>query len=363
MHNSAYKNAERFYLQYCSNNIEDKIVLDIGSYDANGTLKPIFEKSRQYIGLDQSSGPNVDIVSSSHNIMLPENYFDIIVSSSCFEHDDMFWVTFLEMSKLLKEGGYIYINAPSNGPYHAYPVDNWRFYKDSWKALEKWAIKNGHDIKLIEHYIDPDNMGGPWNDSVGIYTKYGNKVSDIYKKINCTSDKDSVGYIEFFYDDFFANKKYKNILEIGCRDGESIRLWENVFTDANIFAVDIRDFTNPKRAKKIIGDAYSESVYSQFGDNSLDLVIDDGPHTYGSFISLINNYYSKIKVGGTLIIEDIIRPMGNMGVTESQQIELIKLAKRIGYKNIKEYNMTSRPKTQELKELWKSGLFILTLEK
>jgi len=171
MHNSAYKNAEKFYLKYCSNNIEEKIVLDVGSYDFNGNLKSIFEKSRQYIGLDQSSGPNVDIVSSSHNIMLPENYFDIIVSSSCFEHDDMFWVTFLEMSKLLKEGGYIYINAPSNGPYHAHPVDNWRFYKDSWKALEKWAIKNGHNIKLIEHYIDPDNMGGLWNDSVGVYTK------------------------------------------------------------------------------------------------------------------------------------------------------------------------------------------------
>jgi len=33
MHNSAYKNAEKFYLKYCSNNIEEKIVLDVGSID------------------------------------------------------------------------------------------------------------------------------------------------------------------------------------------------------------------------------------------------------------------------------------------------------------------------------------------
>ena len=176
MHHSAYVNAEKFYHKYCEYNIEDKKILDVGSYDVNGTMKPIFEKG-QYVGLDTESGPNVDIVGVSHNIPFEKDEFDIIISSSCFEHDDMFWISFQEMCRVLKPGGYMYVQAPSNGPYHGWPGDNWRFYIDSWKALEKWGKKLGFDIELVEHYIDDTTPHHPnegfrlWNDSIGIYRK------------------------------------------------------------------------------------------------------------------------------------------------------------------------------------------------
>lgn len=169
MHKSAYINAQRFYSKYCQENIEQKTILDIGSQDFNGTMKPIFQKAKLYIGLDQTEGKNVDIVSSSHNIPLPNESFDIVISSSCFEHDPMFWLTFKEMCRLIKNNGYIYICAPSMGPYHGFPIDNWRFYKDSWKSLESWGLFNNYAIKLVESYIDTsDNL---WHDSVGIYIK------------------------------------------------------------------------------------------------------------------------------------------------------------------------------------------------
>lgn len=173
MHNTALINAEKFYTKYCAENINEKIVLDVGSYDVNGTLKPIFIKAKQYIGIDQNPGPNVDIVCSSHNIPLQDNYIDIIVSSSCFEHDDMFWLTFKEMCRLIKPLGFIYINAPSNGPYHGYPVDNWRFYLDSWAALKKWAQFNFYNIELIESYLNKETSScrARWIDSVGIFKK------------------------------------------------------------------------------------------------------------------------------------------------------------------------------------------------
>lgn len=176
MHHSAYVNAEKFYEKYCKTNIENKKILDVGSYDVNGTMKPIFEKG-QYIGLDMEEGPNVDVVGVSHDIPFKDNEFDIIACSSCFEHDDMFWVSFQEMCRVLKPGGYMYVQAPSNGPYHGWPGDNWRFYIDSWKALEKWGKKSGYDIELVEHYIDtttPDPTAPRiWNDSVGIFKKKG----------------------------------------------------------------------------------------------------------------------------------------------------------------------------------------------
>lgn len=174
MHFSAYFNAEKFYNKYCKDNIENKKILDVGSYDVNGTMKPIFEKG-QYVGLDMEKGPNVDVVGVSHDIPFEDNEFDIVISSSCFEHDDMFWMSFKEMCRVLIPGGYMYVQAPSNGPYHGWPGDNWRFYIDSWKALEKWGKKCGFEIELVEHYIDdktPDpNYQRLWNDSIGIFRK------------------------------------------------------------------------------------------------------------------------------------------------------------------------------------------------
>ena len=173
MHTSAYKNAERFFFNHCKNLNSNAYILDVGSYDFNGTLKPIF-KDYKYVGVDMSSGPNVDFVCKNDNIPLKDNYFDVIISTSCFEHDDFFWLTFLEMCRLVKPGGYIYINAPSTGPYHGCPTDNWRFYLDSWKALQKWAIKNNYNIELVEHYINTENIESDpvqWGDSVGIFKK------------------------------------------------------------------------------------------------------------------------------------------------------------------------------------------------
>ena len=168
MHPTAYENAKLFYEKHCKGNVKGKDVLDVGSLNVAGnTLKSIFAKGN-YIGLDQNEGANVDVVSSSHEMPFKTSSFDIIVSTSCFEHDDMFWLTFSEMCRVLRTGGLIYICAPSSGQYHGFPGDNWRFYKDSWKSLEKWGKRGGYNINLIETYID---TAGHWKDSIGIYKK------------------------------------------------------------------------------------------------------------------------------------------------------------------------------------------------
>ncbi len=89
MHKSAYNNAQLFYNKYCKSDTT-KRVLDVGSWDGgNGSLKSIFI-GHNYTGLDVQVGPNVDVVGTSHNIPFDNSTFDIIVSSSCFEHDEFF---------------------------------------------------------------------------------------------------------------------------------------------------------------------------------------------------------------------------------------------------------------------------------
>ncbi len=168
MHLSAYQNLENFYRKYCRNLNSESIVLDFGSYDVNGTCKPIFQY-HNYIGVDIRAGPNVDLILKDYKLNVPEEYADVIISSSCFEHDELFWITFNEMCRIVKTDGYIYILAPSEGHYHPFPGDCWRFYKDSWKALEKWSVYSGNPVKLLEGFIDTKDSH--WKDSIGIFQK------------------------------------------------------------------------------------------------------------------------------------------------------------------------------------------------
>ena len=168
MHTSAYQNLQYFYQRYCKHLTTESIVLDFGSYNVNGTARPIFAK-HNYIGVDICEGPNVDLIFDDYKLDLPDNYADTIVSSYCFVLDGMFWLTFLEMCRLIKPNEYFYIQAPSEGHYHPYPNDCYRFYKDSWAALEKWGQRNNHNIKLVKGYIDTKDEH--WKDSIGIFQK------------------------------------------------------------------------------------------------------------------------------------------------------------------------------------------------
>lgn len=169
MHPSAEKNASIFVKKYIT--IDAPIVLDVGSFDVNGTLKSVLPENSKYTGIDIEYGKNVDcIISKDYKFPLEDNSFDIIVSSSCFEHCDFFWLVFLEMVRCLKKNGYIYINAPSTGHYHGYPSDYYRFYQDSGKALVKWANYNNYNCVLTNSYIDWEDSP-LWNDNVMIIQK------------------------------------------------------------------------------------------------------------------------------------------------------------------------------------------------
>ncbi len=129
----------------------------------------------EYVGIDLEPGPGVDIVYKIENgLPVEDSSFDICVSTSCFEHDPVFWQTFLRVIDALKPGGYFYLNAPSNGPYHTYPYDNWRFYPDAGVALAAWARANGKVVELVESGI-LKREGDVWNDFVAVFKKSNSK--------------------------------------------------------------------------------------------------------------------------------------------------------------------------------------------
>lgn len=186
MHDTAMRAGKLFFElyvtdQWCS-------ILDFGAFDVNGSLRSVCPKHIFYIGADVEFGRSVDIkVNINEPIPFRDNFVDCVISSSQMEHDDFFWLTFLEFVRVTKEGGFIYINAPSNGSYHRYPNDNWRFYPDCEHVLVRWAAKNGYTIELVESFTQ-NRIRDKWNDFIMVFVKgtlKEERASYLSDKIEC----------------------------------------------------------------------------------------------------------------------------------------------------------------------------------
>lgn len=170
MHDTAYEIGRLFFQRYVPST--PTVVVEVGSYDVNGSLRDFKRPEMTYIGLDFDVGPGVDIRVGSRAPHLPlrDSCAEIVASSSAFEHDGMFWMTFLEIVRVLKPNGYMYVSSPSNGKFHRYPRDYWRFYPDAGFALETWGRKNGYELTLIECFT-ANRKSDVWNDFCAIFLK------------------------------------------------------------------------------------------------------------------------------------------------------------------------------------------------
>jgi SAM-dependent methyltransferase len=169
MHDTAYEIGGAFIREYSKNH--PCIVVEIGSMDFNGSLREHIDANDVYLGLDVEHGKNVDLVIDPLKpLPLRDGFADIVLSSSQMEHDKFFWKTFIELVRITKDNGYIYVSAPSNGDYHSYPIDCWRFYPEAGLALAEWATINGLPCALIESFT-AGRKADYWNDYVAIFQK------------------------------------------------------------------------------------------------------------------------------------------------------------------------------------------------
>jgi SAM-dependent methyltransferase len=168
MHPSARRNYRHFVETYLSK-VSTGVLIEIGAQDVNGGLRDLTPGALQHVGVDFASGVGVDVVlQDPYTLPFESGSADVVVSSSCFEHSEFFWLLFLEVSRLLKPGGLFYLNVPSNGYFHRFPVDCWRLYPDAGLALSRWGLRNGHDIVLLESFTTPQD-DDVWNDFVAVF--------------------------------------------------------------------------------------------------------------------------------------------------------------------------------------------------
>jgi SAM-dependent methyltransferase len=169
MHDTAFEHARLFFELYWRPEFGQ--VVEPGSQDVNGTLRDHCPPSARYLGLDMEPGRGVDlVVAPGRPLPLADGSADVVVTSSAFEHDVCFWETFRELVRILRPGGLLYVNAPSNGMFHRYPVDCWRFYPDAGIALSSWAMRNGIAVELAESFVARPGDDG-WADFVAVFRR------------------------------------------------------------------------------------------------------------------------------------------------------------------------------------------------
>jgi predicted DCC family thiol-disulfide oxidoreductase YuxK len=91
-----------------------KRVLDVGSLDINGNNRSLFSDCC-YIGIDLGPGPNVDIVVKAHEFSAVDGWFDVVISTEAFEHDQYVALSLRNMVRVLKAGGLLLFTCAAPG--------------------------------------------------------------------------------------------------------------------------------------------------------------------------------------------------------------------------------------------------------
>jgi len=137
--------------------VSGKAVLEAGSYDFNGTVRPMFmaRQPAEYIGVDILEGPGVDVVCSAGALVdrFGEHRFDVVVTTEMMEHVQDWRAAVSHMKRVLKPGGVLILTTRSRGePYHGYPHDYWRYELDDMRTIFD-------DMELLDLSPDPSRGG------------------------------------------------------------------------------------------------------------------------------------------------------------------------------------------------------------
>lgn len=210
-------------------------VLDVGSYDVNGSYKGLFDQLNvEYVGADMSKGPNVDVVFNDPYDWseLKDESFDFVISGNAFEHIEYPWLTIKEIYKKTKIGGFVCILAPNSIGEHRYPLDCYRYFSDGFSALAKWGGFTVVDVTvggIPDKNISCDWYAGGQNDTMIIMIK-GVDTSKIQTLPRMKSEKryykaEEMGKRCQFLIDWLNADDRKSIVEIFLKE----RAIKNVF--------------------------------------------------------------------------------------------------------------------------------------
>jgi len=205
------------YLKKNNLNFNNLEVLDVGSFDLNGSNKKFF--GPKYLGVDLVEGPNVDQVLSGENLDKLNKKFDISISCEVFEHAENWKKIFESMSKSLKNTGVLIFTCAStgrieHGTLRSNVSESPGTMNSYYKNLTKKDFENNFNLhEMFEKYFLFYNFYSFDLYFIGIKNlKFINFDFKLFKKEvnNIKSDTNTIFYKRLFYSYILSDKKYQN---------------------------------------------------------------------------------------------------------------------------------------------------------
>lgn len=135
--------------------VKGKRVLEVGSYDINGSLRPYVESlgPKEYVGTDIELGPKVDQVVPASELTktFGPSSFDLVLCNEMLEHAEDWRAAVTQLKSVTKD--YLLVTTRSEPfPYHGFPADNWRYTTDHFRKIFA-------DMEVLELEDDPEYPG------------------------------------------------------------------------------------------------------------------------------------------------------------------------------------------------------------
>lgn len=144
-------------------------------------------------------------------------------------------------------------------------------------------------------------------------------IEDLMYKYKSDKSREDHGYTKLYHMIFSPIRmSVRNITEIGIAAGQSLQAWYRYFPNADIHGFDISldervkeniDMLSP-RVKAHITNILDENKVPNlaelgFLNETMDIIIDDGPHSLSTQESFLAKLFHILKPGGFYVIEDI----------------------------------------------------------
>lgn len=104
------------------------------------------------INLDLKGGPNVDIIASADNIPLLDNSVCLVICQEMLEHVPVPLDVLLEIHRVLRKNGTLYLQVPWTIGYHGCPQDFWRFSRD---GISQIVLSAGFVVQELGVTVGP----------------------------------------------------------------------------------------------------------------------------------------------------------------------------------------------------------------
>ena len=196
----------RVYLK--EEEVRGKKVIEVGSYDVNGSLRSVVESMdpQSYIGIDIVKGPGVDEICGINDLVTRygRESFDLVISTELLEHVRDWRNAVSNLKNILKTEGVMLLTTRSKGyDYHGYPFDFWRYEIEDMRVLFS-------DLSI--EVIERDSL------SPGVFVKackpvmFSENNPNYYKLYSIIRDRRCKNTSEFDILLFKASRKLRSLL-------------------------------------------------------------------------------------------------------------------------------------------------------